>query len=382
MPENAQLVCIDYETNMLEFYRHDFQVISCAFGWKEGEERKFLYVTGEEAVGEIIKLLSSRQTPILVHNHQFEYGVTKYRYGVDLNWYADTMRVMQVYDNGGKNYDDGGAIDKKKKGTKNDVTGFRLVRCAKRVLPSLYHDHKEPYHAWIRANIPDVKPGKEGSHLHKLPPKMLEAYNVADVDITMRIYETCLEHFAKIKYNWKFDHKYYLTMSKNISNAKGWGINVNRELLTTNMTTVREEIAMVKTAFFSEFAEPILAVEALQKDKFLAKYKSEKGRIKAENTQQAKWAFNLGSNTQLEKLFVTVLQMPFEFKSPKGKPSFKSAFLGQWGRGGEILGKRRKRLLVLKQMEALLNISSYDNKFHPDMKVTGTKTGRMAAGSI
>jgi DNA polymerase I-like protein with 3'-5' exonuclease and polymerase domains len=91
--------------------------------------------------------------------------------------------------------------------------------------------------------------------------------------------------------------------------------------------------------------------------------------------------FNVGSNKQLEMLFCGELGMVAQFKTEKDSPSFKSCFLHQWGDGGTILAKRRKRLLVLKQAQALYELSAYDGRWHMDLKACGTATGRFAGGS-
>ena len=91
--------------------------------------------------------------------------------------------------------------------------------------------------------------------------------------------------------------------------------------------------------------------------------------------------FNVGSNHQLRMIFVDILKMVPKFLTDKGSPSFKSPALPQWGEGGMLLGKRRKRLLVLKQATNLLILSGYDGRFHLDLKACGTSTGRYAGGT-
>ncbi len=92
--------------------------------------------------------------------------------------------------------------------------------------------------------------------------------------------------------------------------------------------------------------------------------------------------FNVGSNKQLAALFVGKLKMTPKFVTKTGQPSFKSAFLSQWGEGGDMLKKRRKRLLVLKQCDSLLALSEYDGRWHVDLKACGTTTGRFAGGRV
>ena len=45
-----------------------------------------------------------------------------------------------------------------------------------------------------------------------------------------------------------------------------------------------------------------------------------------------------------------------------------------------MLVRRRKRLLVKQQAQALIALAEYDGHWHPDIRVAGTATGRMAGG--
>jgi hypothetical protein len=103
-------IVIDYETieirgdgstvGSTEFYRHNFRVSSCAFTERRDGEVRSWYVEGEDAVRVELEKLGNR--PIIAHNLQFEMGVTKCRFpDIKLNFWCDTMRMVQNYDNGG-----------------------------------------------------------------------------------------------------------------------------------------------------------------------------------------------------------------------------------------------------------------------------------------
>jgi DNA polymerase I-like protein with 3'-5' exonuclease and polymerase domains len=85
----------------------------------------------------------------------------------------------------------------------------------------------------------------------------------------------------------------------------------------------------------------------------------------------------------LTDLFVGKLGITPKFLTPTGKPSFKSAYLRQWGEGGELLKSQRSYLIELKQGQRLLEKADWDGRWHIDLRATGTKTNRFAgAGGL
>ena len=72
--------------------------------------------------------------------------------------------------------------------------------------------------------------------------------------------------------------------------------------------------------------------------------------------------------------------MKWEFETPKGSPSFKTSHLDQWGEGGKILKIRKKRLLVLQQAVNTYASAMYDGRTHPSVRISGTRTNRVAGG--
>ncbi len=127
-----------------------------------------------------------------------------------------------------------------------------------------------------------------------------------------------------------------------------------------------------------------MQVEAVNRQSLKDKVKTEKAKLSIDTDpkKELKWRFKVSSTKQLKTLFVDILGMSYEFKTPKGGPSFKSAFLNQWGDGGILLEKRGKRQLVMNQMIALYNMSEESGKWHWQMKSLGTKTSRLAGGNI
>lgn len=398
---NNEIVCADFETVELlpdgttrasaEFYRDNFRVASCAFTVRDGVGYRSWFVKGEEAVREELKKLGDR--PVIVHNLAFEQGVTRCRFpDIKLNWYADTMRLGQLVDGGGdeNSYeillieaeDDDSDDDVKKIST----SGFGLVKMAKRILNR--PDHKEEAYAWIRANVPECKKGKEGSYLDRLPDGLMETYNVGDTETTYALYEHITTFFLERDFDWQFDHALYMSSVYHVVSNKIRGVKVDREKLRAYAETVVAEIDEIGRQFETQFADAIKVVERQRLLEEIRGRKTLKGRkkyLKRVKTDPEKWsediAFNVGSNKQLEALFVGVLKIQPKFFTDKGSPGFKSSFLSQWGSGGLLLGNRRKRMLVLKQACNLLKLSEYDGRWHCDLRLVATKSGRGAGGS-
>jgi len=375
-----------------EFYRSNFRVDSCAFTYRDEKTREIVsrFVEGEDAVKKELAALHP-DTQLVAHNLFFELGVTRCRFpDLNLTWYADTMRMVQVWDTGGDDrhcevifpvLDNPDGHREEPETKKVPTFGFGLVKAAKRVLGA--EDHKLEAYTWLRNA--GVKKGQEGAHLHLLPRDIYERYNVGDTETTLKLYEFLEERFLELDYNWRFDHELFLSTLGYMVNAKIRGVRVDRPKLQAYVDQVREEIARISADFAIKFANEIKQVERARLIKRLSKYKTLKGKKKYLKTRPQKdWSkqvtFNPGSNNQLKMLFVDVLQIEPKFFTAKGAPSFKSALLGQWGEGGTMLAARRKRGIVLAQAESLLQLSAYDGRFHIDLKAVGTSTGRAAGG--
>ena len=402
--EVGELVAFDFETNGLEYYRHDFQVLSAAFSWLNRGEVRSLFVQGETEVGEMLRHLSSLNAKMCCHNAQFEYGVTKYRFpDIALNWHADTMRLVQVYDNGGKKaqamqyektLDE--LLELEAEDDEKEVripTGLGLQASAARILPPEYHNHKEPYHSYLRETH-GIKKGKEGTALHLLPPEMLEAYNVADTSVTLALYTTITDHFRKINYDWRLDHQLYMSSAKMIAESKGNGILVDCEALRANIIEAEAEIGKIWAGFQDRFRAELDALEQRNLERIVSKRTSESGQAKAwlMAIERNTYKFNLNSTKQKTELFMGLLGIEPVFRNKitkkmeakgitEGSPAFGKAFLGQWGEGGFMLKSRGTLLIGLKQMQNLLQLAEYDGKWHVDLRAAGTTTGRAKGGS-
>ncbi len=400
------IVAVDYETALTdgtpstEYYRGDFRAISAAFAWRaESGDIRTLYLEGESEIGVFLERLKASGSRVVVHNFQFEYGVSFYRFpGFEECLTHDTMRLVQVADNGGKlaayqpqvvTYDD--MLDQLEGGApRPHSTGLSLVSAVSRWLPVEWHDHKAPFHKWLRENA-GVKKGHEGQYLTSLPPEMLEAYNVADAIVTLLLFERLTSEFESIAYDYSLDHDLYKSTARMVAKAKGIGARVDTTTLEAYVSQVEAEVAEIEVRFRTHFKAQLEAIESARHGTYVNGVKTEKARER--RRQQAPEQFNISSNKQLMQLFVDTLgiQPRFWTKPPMNKgrprkqefvpsPSFKSAHLGTYGDGGELLIKRRKRLLVLQQARALLELANHDQRWHFDIRACGTATGRMAGG--
>lgn len=384
------VVALDYETALLdgtpsvEYYRDDFRVVSASFSWYDRQGvLQNLFEQDEPMIYKRLKALQLHQALVVVHNFQFEYGVTKYRFpDINLNWHADTMRLVQVADNGGSDYEEDTFLPQDDEIEVKKSTGLSLQASISRWLDPQYHNHKEPFYQAIRDQ--GIKKGKEGQNLHLLTPEQLRDYNVADSDNTLRLYNILVQHFKRCVYDWRVDHALYLSSARFIAGAKGRGIRVNREKLDHNIRVLAYELGQVSHDFLVRFKSEIDRIEQDNLVALCSSKKTEKGLISAWGRciEQGLHLFNLTSVKQKAALFVDILGMEPQFFTEKGGPAFGKAFLKQWGEGGLMLQKRGTLLIALRQMESLLKLSEYDSKYHVDLRACGTKTGRKAGGRI
>lgn len=392
------VIVIDFETALVsgpashEFYRPDFRVVSCAFSWfdRDGNVQNH-FTQGEDDTRRVLKRIADQQIAVVVHNIQFEHGVMLYRFpDIKLDWHADTMRLLQVADNGGREeepddeelslaaeleaLEGGDKVEKK--------TGLSLQAGISRWLPPTFHNHKEPFYKYLRETC-GVKAGKEGGHLHLLPPDLLRAYNVADTDLTLRLYDALTRKFQAEKYDWALDHSLYMHAARMIAESRGRGIKVDLEALEANLKALDADIAEIWEGFHNRFRNEISELEEEALTKYIQSRKTEKGQARARETALTNpevYKFNLTSTKQKQQLFMDKLGIEPKYFTTKGKPAFGKQFLKQWGEGGGMLAKRGTMLITRTQIEAVLELAKGDGRWHIDLKACGTKTGRFAGG--
>lgn len=398
------IVAFDVETGLInpdgtttastEAYHPDFRVLSAAFSWFDGGETVSKFIQGEDTIAGFLRTEFIQQSKLLVHNLQFELMVCRCRYpNIKLNIAIDSMRLAQVYDNGGDKNAFEVIIDEEYPLEEGELpsikkiatAGLGLVKCAYRILGESA-SHKKEAHDWIRANVPKSK-GKEGQFLDKLPPDILERYNIADTETTLRLYKYITEYFVSIGYDWFLDHQLYKSTASFVVDAEIRGTPVDRPLAIINAEGLRQEIAGIEAAFATRYKAEIASVEADRLEKWCSLPKTEKGRQKrrlrcetGDTKAMENVTFNAGSNLQLGLLFMGKMGMVPKFFTKKGAPAFRSSMLGQWGEPGLMLQKRRKRMIILSQLESLLEASALDGKWHIKLKVAGTGTSRLAGG--
>lgn len=347
-----QTFCVlDFETSSLNYYESDFKVISAALAWNDGRTE---FILGQEAIGEKLKTLGN--TPIIVYNIGFEQGVTQCVYNLKLEYYCDCQRLVQLYDNGGS----------------GENQGFSLKNAVRRILKS-GGDYEQEAYAWIRANVPGARRGKEGQHISQLPRDLLEKYNLADVENTAKLYHKISTYFREIKYDWTLDHTLYLHSASLIVDARTKGVLVNREKLQKDLESLENEVKTIDTTFYKTFAKEIETVREKLKEEKQSKLKK---KILTELPE-----FNITSKKQLKMLFVDLLKLDSGFKTAKGSPSFKASHMGLYGSGGKLLEKRGKKLNHINQAKALLELSEKDGRWHCSLRAVGTSSGRFAGGS-
>lgn len=384
-------------------------MVSAAFAYRQadGTVGKMFHVEHSAVLSQLCAIPDDCK--IVVHNYQFEYGVLAHCFpGHEGRVSCDTMRLVQVADNGGKlmavqpkveSEDD--LLDSVESrdpspGSAGSRVGLGLVASASRWLPVEWQDHKAPYHAWLREHK-GVKKGQEGAHLTLLPADMFEAYNVADAEVTLRLYETLTEKLAAEGYDWTLDHELYKSTARMVAMAKGRGVRVNVAALKAYEAQVQEEVNEMTRQFRAKYAVVIAELEEARIKAWIygvARTSAQARRELGLAEDDSLVRLNLSSTKQLKELFVDKLgvQPRFWTKEPHRKagfvrkkefvpqPSFKSAHLSTYGEGGEMLRNRRKRLLVLQQVRALIKLAALDGRWHADLRAAGTATGRLAGG--
>lgn len=338
----------DLETTGLDPWSPEFRVISCAY--YVDENRKHVDF-GEESVREsLAALLSDPKFIYLVYNASFEYLVLKLRLGLtlDLSRTIDVMRLVQLY---------GDARGQ----------GWGLQAAVTRHLGVV--DFKEPYYAWLRENVAECRGKSVGSFLSLLPRDLLEAYNLEDVKYTSQLYHKLEAVFIAQGFDFLMDHALYMVLVETVSEARGRGIRVDRQGLEGIPDAIDREIDAIDARFLALVGPQVLEVRKT--------LKIEKKKLAADGLMP----FNLRSTVHMRKLFMDHLGLRPRFFTPKGNPSFKAAHLGQWGEAGKVLEKRSKRLKIKEHALKLSELSQADGRWHADLKIAGTVTGRMAGGS-
>ena len=361
---------LDFETLCEEnpevsyaYWRKDFKIKSCAFAWyNESNELKTLYLDDiEEIEAAINQVLNLGWTP-LVYNAGFELGciICGLPNLKDLwlkSQYIDVMRLVQLY---GKVNDDGGS----KYGLKT-------------AYPRIMNDPIDSFweieiYNWLAKEYSNVKKANLGGYLSLAPKELLETYNIGDVIATLKLFNKLNNVFTMEEYDWYQDHYLYRFMVEQLTTSKITGVCVDNALLERNISQLSLEIKTIDDLFFQTFEKNINQVRELLKIKEQSKFKK---KIITELPE-----FNINSTQQLEMLFCDVQQIMPTFFTPTHQPSFKKSHLYTWGKGGEILQKRGTIEIALTQCETLLKQSTYDNRWHIELKTVGTTTGRFAGG--
>ena len=345
------LIIIDFETSGLDYWQKEFRVESMAVTWYKDGEMKSKFMEGFAEITEFMQRLHDTQKPVGVYNLNFEFGVTRCVWPeLNINFKVDVMRLVQLFDSGGP------------KGV------FGLKDTTKRLLPE-HADYEKPIYDWLLENIPGAKRKGIGKYLSKAPQYLLRAYNIADTEITMRLYKLITTALAEVPFDWTVDHDMYTAITKQVVHSKIRGIRVERGPLIAYAKSIDAEIVDLDRQFCVKYEAEILEVREILKQKKQAKYKK---KIVTELPE-----FNMASKHHLKFLFVDVLGQEAKIKTPKLQPSFKASHLGQW-KGAELLGSRGKRSIIKKQAEKLATLSEYDGRWHCDLKTVGTVTGRFA----
>lgn len=378
-------VFLDYETSGLNYWEPGFEVKSVALTRIDEDGLKSVFYQTRPEIETLLQKLADKQTPVWAYNISFEIGVTLCNFpGIEINWAGDVMRLAQLMDSGDETFVDFLKASGEHDGEEEDaveaaikrksMSGFGLKMAGPRILGKDYDPVEERAYSKLREM--GYRKGNERKHLGELPYEFLREYNIGDTENTAKLYKKITDYFTSIKYDWRVDHQLFMSTVKLVTKAKIRGVRVDRERLEKYVASLEIELLDVDVAFRTAFAEPISEIEEEAWEKAKSARKTQRGK---EGVPRP--TFNISSNQQLARLFCDKLSMRSKFKSAKGQPSFKRSHLPSWGTGGEILAKRRQRMLVLQQAQALLSLSEQDGRWHLSLKCVGTSTGRLAGGN-
>lgn len=390
----TKIMAIDFETSCngeaeFRIWRPGFKIDSVAMSWYEKDKIKHFYADTPMLIDRAIRRLAESQDRLVCHNLAFEYGVCQKLYPeLNLNWAGDTMRLAQLRDNGG-NWSDiietaedqlDRLLNEDEIGGKGRM-GLSLEAVASRYLDTEFQNHKKIAHDWLTENA-NIKTN-HGAHLHLLPPDVLKQYNLADTDTTLRLYYKLDEDLRGLSFDWSQDWVLYTLRVRLMTQAYLRGICVDREALFQVLAAVHAQILDAEKSFMDQTQQYRAAWSEMTQER------AKKAQRKLPDE------FNFGSNKQLKELFLGVLgictgkltdtgmakveaKLMTAEEAAKAYPSFSSKHLKLYGPLGELLLNRRKLLLVRQQVLGVLLGTEEDHLLHPEVKVAGTRTNRVA----
>lgn len=381
-------IALDYETSAggtgsPDYFREDFQVDSVALTWRQDGALKSVFYDTPRQIRKALKALSDTQKPIIVHNYQFEVGVTNACFpDLNLNFQFDTMRMCFLRDGKG----DGGKNRKKDEYAafmgKSNALGVSLEKCAKRYLPRKYHNHKEEAHKWIETNLGVKK--YHGRYLDRLPRDIFERYNIADTEITYLLWEDCQEFFDAIGYSDRTDWQLYAVKKRLDALSFRRGFPIDRQGLLEYIIEREAEVGRILDKVREALGQETLdKYEDLRIERAVSKLKTEKGKENARKRlkESGEMKPNVNAGPQWSEMLVLYHGIkPVKF-TDKGKPSTGKDHLWQWGEVGKILQNKNKLKHALSQAVGIYLASERDGYWHPEIKPYTTVTNRIAGGS-
>jgi len=355
------IYALDLESSGLDFWSPNFVLKSLALAWEDEfgrlETRFYDDMDYIEAALDRIK-----DETILVYNASFDIGVIRalFPHLEPKNW-IDVMRLRQLRS----------PVEKKE--------GYGLKAAVKVFLPGMA-GYEQKYYEHLKTQFPDVPAKKLGKHLGDLPRALLAEYNTHDTIATLKLYRIFTAYFEnEVGFDWTRDHTLYRRRVSAVIDGKLYGVIVDRKQLSQYISDTEAEIASIDSLFMTKFAEEIETAREIIRDLDLWGGNKIPGEKRIANVMGRELpVFNTASKRHLEILFCFVLGLEPAFKTTKGGPSMKAAHLGFYGKPGKMLEKRGKRVIVKGQAEGIMERSAIDGKYHIDLKVVGTKSGRLA----
>lgn len=431
--ETARIMPDGKEQSSTSAWHPDFRVTSMALFWDKPRFTGQKYVKGEKAVGRVLKRIMRDRIKLVVHNANFEIKVLMARFPwFDTNLVVyDTMRAYRFLDGGvGIDTSAPGAMTiedqinrlqhgESKPSGERLHSGVSLGACYARThymrnKTKKGANFKDEHYKKLRDK--GVRRGQEGKNLHLFTDDEMALYNIADAKATYNLFvysvaavqahkkDSCqyprTPLWARDPADFGEDMKEHLAICRQIAKSSLEGVYVDVEQAKAAIEEIKAEIKKINRAFWAEVKEYAHPIRMARVKAWVNEPKTMKGKLnRKKRWEEQRWKvaggklnFNPGSTQQLAHLFCDVMGIKPKFWTvpSKGcknkdsfvpKPSMASHHLPSYGKAGEILANRGKKMKHLKDAEKLLELASHDGRWHFGLNPCGTNSGRYSNSS-